>query len=79
MRVTINGRTIYQGGNPLPNDHCCGSDGPGNWGSVWVRISDGVLKQGTNTVSITNLDPSDRTYYPIFVMVDRASVTYQGR
>ncbi len=80
VRISVNGEVVFQGGNPLPNDFCCGSSGPGNWGSVRIRIPAGVLQQGTdNTLTISNLDPSDRIFYPIFVMIDRATVTYRGR
>ena len=75
MRVTINGTTIYEGGNPLPNDFCCGTSGPGNWGTVSFAIPAGVLA-ANNTLTIVNLESNDCTSCPKYVMLDRAIVDY---
>jgi hypothetical protein len=75
MRVTLNGTTLYEGPNPLPNDFCCGTAGPGNWGTVPFEIPAGLLA-ASNTLTITNLEPTDCTSCPKFVMLDRAIVDY---
>lgn len=79
MRLTINDILIYEGPNPLPNDDCCGNRGPGNWGGVTFELPPGILRSGNNRISITNLDPSDEIFLPIFVMVDRAVLEFRSR
>jgi hypothetical protein len=78
MSVTLNGVTIFQGPNPLPNDASPGGDGPGNWGSAAFRVP-GSLLQRNNTLSISNLEPSDCTRCPVFVMVDYVELAYRIR
>ena len=56
---------------------CCGS-GPGDWGSAVFNIPRDVL-QSENVLTITNLEPSDCTGCPKFVMVDFFVVTYRAR
>lgn len=78
MLVQINGTQIYSGPDPLPNDFTTGVDGPGNWGTVnFTAIPPEVFKQGANTITITNLDPSDKVNYPIFIMIRSATLTWQ--
>lgn len=76
MRITLNGQVIFSGADPLPNDFCCGSDGPGNWGTATFRFP-AILLRGRNTLSITNLDPGDCTYCPNFIMIDTGELTYR--
>jgi eukaryotic-like serine/threonine-protein kinase len=76
MNITLNGVVIYEGPNPLPNDNSSGPNGPGNWGSFTWPIGPGVLQPGANTLSITNLDPSPKINFPIFIMVDYASISW---
>jgi hypothetical protein len=77
MRIVVNDAVvIYEGPNPLPDDTTAGPQGPGNWGSYEWNIPAGVLRPGPNTLSISNLDPSDRINYPIFVMVDYATISW---
>lgn len=76
MRVTINDSVIFEGPNPLPNDNESGPQGEGNWGWAGWKIPNKVLQEGQNTLSITNLDPSDRTNYPIFIMIDQVNITW---
>ncbi len=78
MRITLNGQIIYGGPDPLPNDFCCGSDGPGNWGTATFRFPAALL-QNRNSLSITNLDPGDCTYCPNFIMIDTGELTYRTR
>lgn len=76
--IALNGVAIYEGLDPLPNDFCCGPSGAGNWGSAEILFP-GSLLQSSNTLSVTNLDPSDCTFCPTFVMIDSAQVTYVAR
>ncbi len=72
MRITINNSVLYEGPDPLPNDHKSGPDGEGNWGWAEWRVANKVLQEGENSLTITNLDPSDKINYPIFIMIDQA-------
>jgi hypothetical protein len=76
MRVTLNGVTLYEGADPLPNDFCCGGSGPGNWGSAVFEFPAELLSQH-NTLAITNLEPSDCTSCPRYVMLDYARLSYR--
>jgi hypothetical protein len=76
VRITLNGTMIYEGQDPLPNDNRSGPNGPGNWGTATLDIPAGALQAGDNTLSITNLDPSDKINYPIFVMLDYAVISW---
>ena len=76
MRILVNDQEIFKGPDPLPNDNSNGPDAPGNWGSANFHLGPKVLRKGLNTITITNLDPSDKINYPIFVMVDSASISW---
>ena len=76
MRVVLNGTTLYEGPNPLPDYFCCGTAGPGNWGSVTFKFPAELL-QPQNTLSITNLEPNDCTSCTKFVMLDYAELSYK--
>ncbi len=76
IRIEINGAVIYEGRDPLPNDNNTGPNGPGNWGTYTWQFDPGVLQQGGNTLSITNLDPSSKIGYPLFFMLDYATISY---
>jgi hypothetical protein len=78
VRIVLNGVTLYEGPNPLPNDYCCGGSGPGNWGSMVLEFSATLLAR-ENSLSITNLAPSDCTSCTKFVMVDYAVLDYRVR
>jgi serine/threonine-protein kinase len=75
IRIVLNGVTIYEGPNPLPDDTCCGPQGPGNWGSAFFEFS-GALVQSDNTLVITNLAASDCTECSKYVMVDYGVLSY---
>jgi hypothetical protein len=75
IRIVLNGTTLYQGPNPLPDDVCCGSSGPGNWGSAVFEFPANLLGP-QNSLSITNLSPNDCTSCSKFVMIDYAVIRY---
>src|SRR5207253_1921394 len=68
IQITINSSVIYLGLNPLPNDDNSGVNGPGNWGQYTWQFDASVLRQGSNSVTIANLSPSDKINYPLFFM-----------
>ena len=76
MRLLINSTVIYEGANPLPDDTRGGVNAPGNWGSYTWQFNSAALQPGTNTLTVSNLDPSDRINYPIFIMVDYAAISW---
>jgi len=76
MSIVLNGVTIYEGPNPLPNDS--GRSGPGNWGSAVFPIAGDIL-QSENTLVIRNLEPADCTTCPKYVMVDYLVISYRAR
>lgn len=78
IAIVLNGVTIYQGPNPLPNDECCGPSGPGNWGSAVFEVPGDLLRR-QNTLSISNLEPTDCTFCPTYVMLDYAELAYRVR
>src|SRR2546430_15447977 len=73
MRLTLNDAVLYQGADPLPNDADSGPGGSGSWAEATWRVPSQVLQDGLNTFSITNLDPSDKVDFPIFIMIDSAT------
>jgi hypothetical protein len=76
VRFVLNGVTLYEGPNPLPNDTCCGDSGAGNWGSVSFRVPSSLLARN-NEFSVSNLEPNDCTQCPKFVMVDYVEISYR--
>jgi serine/threonine-protein kinase len=78
VRIQVNDQVVFEGPDPLPNDNGNGPDGPGNWGAANFHLGSKVLRKGVNSVTITNLDPSDKINYPIFVMVDTVSFSWKG-
>ncbi len=76
IRIDLNGTLLYQGPNPLPNDLPSGVNGKGNWGSYTFQMGEGILQPGSNTLTITNLDPSDKINAPPFFMLDYATISW---
>lgn len=75
IAIVLNGTTVYEGRDPLPNDFEPGPSGPGNWGSATFEFSSGLL-QRTNQLSITNLTQTDCTLCSDFVVIDYVVVEY---
>jgi serine/threonine-protein kinase len=76
MRIVLNRDVVFEGPNPLPNDYANGPDAPGNWGSVDITLPAKSLQKGQNTLTITNLDPSNQINYPIFIMIDYVTISW---
>lgn len=79
IRIEINGRVVYEGGNPLPNDKS--DPDRGNWGSATIPFPTSYLHQGTNQITIDNMARFDglgsNKPYPWFLL-DYAVVTYRA-
>ncbi|HUS15924.1 MAG TPA: protein kinase [Chloroflexia bacterium] len=74
MRILVNGQTVFNGPNPLPNDH---SPNAGNWGTATWTFPASVLHPGENTLTVDNLAPSAALGIP-FIMVDAAQLSWEG-
>jgi hypothetical protein len=73
LRITLNGTTLFQGPDPLPND-----DMPlatGNWGTLTLRVDAALLHAGSNTLSLTNL-ARGAINRPPFIALDYAVVQF---
>ena len=70
------GTRLRFGDSTRADDSRAGPGGQGNWGAVVFDIPPGALQPGANTLSITNLDPSDKVNYPIFFMLDYAQIVW---
>jgi hypothetical protein len=78
IAISVNGTTIYQGPDPLPNDFCCGPSGAGNWGRATFSFAANIV-QRQNTLTITNLGSGTCTQCPTYVMVDYADLSFRVR
>lgn len=76
ISIVLNGETIYEGLDPLPNDFSAGPSGPGNWGSATFKFPADILKRN-NVLTITNLTNSDCTLCSDFVLIDYALIKYR--
>lgn len=74
MRILINGQSIFNGANPLPNDF---SPNAGTWGTYTWTFPAAVLRPGDNTITVENLAPSAALGIP-FIMIDSATLTWDG-
>jgi hypothetical protein len=74
-RIEINGATIFENPNPLPDDTNDLEDN-GNWGSATITFPASVLQQGSNTIAITNLENTGGFSLPPFFMLDRLTISY---
>ena len=74
MRILINGQSIFNGANPLPNDY---SPNAGAWGSYTWTFPAAALRPGENTITIENLAPSATLGIP-FIMIDSATITWDA-
>jgi hypothetical protein len=75
MRILINDAAIFDGPNPLPNDH---SPNPGNWGLYTWTFDAALLRPGANTLTIENHAANGVVGRPPFIMVDFARVQWEG-
>lgn len=77
--IAVNDRTVYEGPNPLPDDFISGVNDPGNWGTFTWNIGPGILQQGYNVLSITNLELGGTFSQPPFFMLDWTSIEWTSR
>ena len=70
LRILVNGQTIFNGPDPLPNDY---SPKAGAWGAANWTFPASVLRPGDNTLTVENLSPSSALGIP-FIMIDSAQL-----
>jgi hypothetical protein len=73
LSVTLNRQTLYKGPDPLPNDFPAERVGEGNWGSYTWKLDPGILSQGANVLTLTNLDTSAAAG---FIIIDTAEIAW---
>jgi serine/threonine-protein kinase len=76
IRIVLNDTVVHEGPNPLPNDTQAGINAPGNWGEATWSVPSDALRKGENTLTITNLSPSDCMNCPAFFMLDWAVIKW---
>jgi hypothetical protein len=69
--VAVNGITIYNGANPLPDDDY--NLDTGTWADHSFPLDPGLLRIGENTLSITNSSPGNFSEPP-FIIIDYATL-----
>jgi tRNA A-37 threonylcarbamoyl transferase component Bud32 len=74
LRILVNGQTIFNGPDPLPNDY---SPSAGGWGAANWTFPASVLRPGENTLTIENLSPSSALGIP-FIMIDSAQLRWDA-
>lgn len=74
IRIEVNGDTVYEGPNPLPDDNF--NPNRGNWGEYRFSFDADLLQEGGNTLTITNLEREGGFGMPPFFMLDYALVGY---
>ncbi len=74
IRIEINGESIFEGANPLPNDNL--NPNQGNWGERRFFFNADLLQEGGNTLTITNLEEQGDVGAPPFFMLDYALVAF---
>jgi uncharacterized protein YraI len=79
IRIAINGHTVYQGLDPLPNDFSPYNPEQGNWGEATLTFPASYLKPGANDLEITDLASEGRVGHVPFFLLDYAVVVvYQA-
>jgi len=76
ISIALNGETLYEGEDPLPNDFAPGPSGEGNWGSATFKFPADILKRN-NELTITNLTDSSCTLCSDFVLFDYGLIKYR--
>ena len=72
--ITVNGVEVYSGGSPFPSwDGADVSRAP--WTEVSIAIPDGVLREGANTVTVSNLSSSAAINSVPYVLLSDTRVT----
>lgn len=69
VQIAVNDVVLFEGASPFPNDDLPLATGV--WGTLRLTFDSGLLREGTNVVSITNLASGPRGLPP-FVAVDYA-------
>jgi len=78
IALDVNGQVIFTGASPFPNWDGVGNGENAAWTSVPFTIPAGVLRAGTNDITLSNLMPSDSFNSPPYVLVSDASLDLPG-
>jgi hypothetical protein len=79
VRIELNGETIFDGPNPFPSDLGAAITGPGNWGTLNLPVKPETLRQGPNTLTITNLASGGQVGSAPYIVIDRAAIAWSTR
>jgi hypothetical protein len=71
LRVEINGKKVYEGPNPLPDEQS-----GGEWGQASFTFPATYLRPGNNTLTVSNLGPGGEFREPPWVALDYAIVVF---
>jgi uncharacterized protein YgiM (DUF1202 family) len=74
IRIEVNGHTVYQGPDPLPNDFFPYNPEQGNWGDATLTFLVSYLKRGANDPAITDLAAEGSVRHPPYFLLDYAVV-----
>jgi hypothetical protein len=83
IAVLVNDREVFRGASPFPQDPGAAGkpnvfEGAAPWGDRAFPIPPGVLRAGTNTLTIRNLEGTSTINQPPWTMVDRATIRLGG-
>lgn len=79
VRIELNGATVFEGPNPFPSDLGATIPGAGNWGTFSLQVKPEALRQGRNTLIITNLASGGQVGSSPYIVIDRAAVAWSTR
>jgi hypothetical protein len=80
VRIMLNGRLVFEGPNPLPDDSSSPLLEPGSWGSHTWAVDPALLLQGANILTIINvvpgLEPMEVGERP-FLIIDYVTISLE--
>lgn len=78
VALDVNGQVIFTGESPFPNWDGAGNGQNAAWTSVSFSIPTGVLRAGSNDITLSNLTPADSFNSPPYVLVSDATLELPG-
>lgn len=76
IEISVNGKPIFSGDNPLPDDDFVLDTG--TWQTASWSFQGDLLRSGPNTITIRNLAPGQFSRPPFF-MLDYAELSYESQ